>query len=161
RVELSGHEVAGTHPGSPGPFPERDPRPRSAGRGGKKLPPPETLLPAPGGPDAAGSIFTRSRASFTPRGLSGCASARARRIVAATSRFTTGTQYSGRRPYVASNRSRKRRPTGLLSSYWSTPIHPRSAFHMMVLSQAFWNAVPVNRGGFQPSASRAGPSRTP
>jgi hypothetical protein len=45
----------------------------------------------PGAPDAPGSIFTRSSASFTPRGLSGWASVMACRIVRATSQFTTAT----------------------------------------------------------------------
>ena len=77
RIEPARHQVAGAHPAPAGPLPERDPR--------------------PGAPAAAGSIFTRSSASFTPRGLSGWASAKARSSAVAMSRFTTGTQYCGRR----------------------------------------------------------------
>ena len=50
---------------------------------------------------AAGTILTLSSASFTPRGVSGWASANAWSNAVATSWFTTGTQYSGRRPYAA------------------------------------------------------------
>ena len=57
-IEPAGHEVAGAHPGAAGPVPEARPG-------------------CPGAPDAAGSIFTRSSASLTPRGLSGWASAKA------------------------------------------------------------------------------------
>ena len=72
----------------------------------------------PGAPEAAGSILTRSSASLTPRGLSGCASVNARTRVAATSRFTTVTQNSGRLPlYFAAYWSRKLCPIGLPSSY--------------------------------------------
>ena len=35
-----------------------------------------------------------------------------------------------------------------------------NAFHMIGLTQAFWNAVLVNRGGSQSSASRAGLMKT-
>ena len=61
----------------------------------------------------------------------------------AKSRFMTGTQYGGRRPYSASYRSRNAWPTGLPSSYWSSPVHPRIAFHMIGLTHAFWKAVPM------------------
>ena len=45
---LASHEVAGAHPGSPAPLPERDPGARSAGRGGQHLHALERLLHAAG-----------------------------------------------------------------------------------------------------------------
>ncbi len=44
----------------------------------------------PGEPHAAGSIFTRSSASFTPNGDSGAASENAARIDIAQSRHSSG-----------------------------------------------------------------------
>ena len=86
---------------------------------------------------------------------------KARTRVAATSRFTTVTQNSGRLPsYFAAYWSRKSCPIGLPSSYWSIPTQPMNAFHMIGLTHAFWNAVVVNRGGSQPRASSAGLMKT-
>ena len=93
-----------------------------------------TRAGCPGAPDAAGSIFTRSSASLTPRGRQrvgvgeGVEQHGGEVAVARPGRSTRG---GGRS--AASNRSRNCWPTRLPSSYWSRPVQPRIACHIDVV----------------------------
>ena len=75
----------------------------------------------------------------------------------AMSRFTTGTQYS----LDAARTARLRPVEEALADQVALvvlvdAVQPSMAFHMIGWSQAFWNAVPRNRGGSHPSSRARG-----
>ena len=140
-VELPGDEVAGAHPAAVHVLPERDracrARPRRRG----------TSSPArarPGRRRATAGERRRTPAGGRRRGR-GSRRARTTRV--------------GGRSARRSGRGTPGRP-GSSASYWSTPVQPTIAFHTISFSQAFWNAVPMNRGGSQSSACMAKPTST-
>ena len=104
----------------------------------------------PGAPDAAGSIFTRSSASFTPRGRQrvgvGERVQQHRREVAVHDRHAVLGA-----PAVAPRRTGRGTPgrRGCPRRTGRARSSPGSRSTSIGLIHAFWNAVPMNRGGSQ------------
>ena len=111
----------------------------------------------PGAPEAAGTIFTRSSACWTPRGRERM------RVGERVQEHGGEVAVDHRRAVLRPAAGRGFEPVeelpgppGSPSSYWSSPVQPTIACHITGLIHAFSNAVPMKRGGSHPSSRSAG-----